>query len=150
MAVFWEHLGPIYWGQLKVSGLACTCPDESVVNGRMYLRFITPDSLKKYDLDYSEIYVTQKPSTDFDPMGVDEYLIEGKVIGKERVSETDPWNPVVEVNQWREINLLKDWLVKALFFLQIAIYGIIIKINKDIRTVHNIKQTGNRAAQPQG
>lgn len=58
---FRDYISPFHWGQLKVSGLACTCPDETVVGGRLYLRSITPDSLKQYELDYSEIYVTEPP-----------------------------------------------------------------------------------------
>lgn len=123
---FRDYLLPMQWGQVKVSGLACTCPDETVVSGRFYLRTITPDSLKKYDLDYSEIYVTEKPYTDIDPMGVDLYLIKGQVIGKKRVSEGDPWNPVVQITSWRELDILKDYAVKGLFFLQLFIFAIII------------------------
>ncbi|QHT69675.1 hypothetical protein GXP67_25020 [Rhodocytophaga rosea] len=57
--------------------------------------------------------------------------MKGKVIGKKRVSEIDPWNPMVKVETWREVNLLKDWFIKAIFFFQILVYGIIIKVAKD-------------------
>ena len=124
---FSDNISPIHWGQLKVSGLACTCPDEKVVSGQLYLRSITPDSLKKYDLDYSEIYVSERPSTDFDPMGVDLYIIEGQVIGKDRVSEGDPWNPKFKIIKWREVDILKDWGIKGLFFGQLFIWLIMIR-----------------------
>ena len=133
--VFRDHIFPIQWGQLKVSGLACTCPDETVVNGRLYLRTITPDSLKKFDLDYSEIYVTDKPYTDIDPMGADLYMIEGQVIGKDRVSEGDPWNPKFRVDKWREIDILKDWAVKGLFFTQLLIFGLVLSFTKNKKVV---------------
>ena len=123
---FRDYVFPIQWGQLKVSGLACTCPDERVVNGLPYLKNITPDSLKKYDLDYSEIYVTDRPHTDIDPMGVDIYIIKGQVIGKDRVSEGDPWNPIVRVDKWREVDILKDWVVKGLFSAQLIVFALLL------------------------
>lgn len=129
--VFRDYIFPMQWGQIKISGLACTCPDETVVNGRLYLRSITPDSLKKYDLDYSEIYVSKRPFTDIDPMGVDLYMIEGQVIGKERVSEGDPWNPKVRVDKWREVDIIKDWAVKGLFFGQLLIFFLVLTLTKN-------------------
>lgn len=124
--IFSDYISPIHWGQIKVSGLACTCPDESVDNGRLYIRSITPDSLKKYDLDYSEIYVSNRPYTDLDPMGVDQYMIKGRVIGKDRVWEGDPWNPKIEIESWRPLNWFKNILIKGLFFIQIIIFIILI------------------------
>ena len=124
---FADYISPFYWGQLKVRGLACTCPDEKVVNGHSYLKSITPDSLKKYALDYSEIYVSERPSTDIDPMGVDLYIIEGQVIGKDRVSIEDPWNPILKIDKWREIEFLKDWGIKGFFFAQLFIWLILIR-----------------------
>ncbi|GAA4300556.1 hypothetical protein [Nibribacter koreensis] len=122
---FSDYLLPIHWGQIKVSGMACTCPDEKVVNGSLYLKSITPDSLAKFDLSYSEIYVTKALTSTLDPMGTDLYMIEGQIIGKNRVSPTDPWHPVVLVTNWREVDLLKDWAVKALFGLQLFLLMVI-------------------------
>lgn len=118
---FRDYIFPIQWRQLKVSGLSCTCPDETVINGQIYLRSITPDSLKRYNLDYSEIYVTEKPSTVNDPMGADLYFIKGQVIGKDRVSENDSWNPLVKVEKWREVDIVKDYLVKLFLLMQLII-----------------------------
>lgn len=123
---FSDYISPVQWGSLKVRGLACTCPDETVVRGNTYLRMITPDSLKKYNLDYSEIYVTEQPTTDIDPMGVDEYIIEGEVIGKARVYEGDSWNPKFRVDKWRAVNIYKDWTVKLFLFVQLVVWGIFI------------------------
>ena len=127
LILFRDYISPFHRGHIKVSGLACTCPDESVVSGQLYLRTITPDSLKKYDLDYSEIYVTERPSTFLDPMGVDLYMIEGQVIGKDRVSEKDPWNPKFRVDKWREVDIIKDWGLKGLFFGQFIVWLIILR-----------------------
>ena len=91
------------------------------------LRTITHDSLKRYNLGYTEIYVTERPFTKIDPMGIDLYIIEGQVIGKDRISEGDPWNPKFRVDKWREVNILKDWCVKGLFFGQIIIWLIILR-----------------------
>lgn len=125
---FSDYISPIHWGNIKVSGLACTCPDETVIAGQLYLRSITPDSLKQYEMDYSEIYVTERPTTKIDPMGVDFYIIEGKIIGKDRVYEgSKSWNPKFRVDKWREVDIIKDWGIKALFFGQIAALLIIIR-----------------------
>ena len=128
---FHDYIFPIQWGQIKVSGLSCTCPDETVVNGQIYLRAITPDSLKQYNLDYSEIYVTEKPSTFNDPMGADLYFIKGSVIGKDRVSENDSWNPIFKVDKWREVDIFKDYLIKLLLFVELIIIVVYCrKLNK--------------------
>ena len=131
LILFRDYISPIHWGQIKVSGLACTCPDETVVSGQVYLRTITPDSLKKYDLDYSEIYVTERPYTDIDPMGVDLYIIKGQVIGKDRVSKGAPWNPKFRVEEWREVDIFYDWGAKGIFFGQIIIWLIFLRRAKD-------------------
>jgi hypothetical protein len=127
LIIFSDYISPFHWGHLKVSGLACTCPDVSIVGGNLYLRTITPDSLKKYTLDYSEIYVTERPYTKNDPQGVDLYIIEGKVIGKDRVSEGDPWNLKFRVDKWREVNILNSWGVKVFFFVQVLIWLILVR-----------------------
>ena len=127
LIIFRDYISPFHWGNIKVRGLACTCPDEKVLGGRLYLRTITPDSLRKFDLDYSEIFVTERPYTDKDPMGIDLYIIEGQVIGKDRVSNNDPCNPKIKVHKWREVNILKDWFIKGLFFGQLLILLILLR-----------------------
>jgi hypothetical protein len=124
--IFRDYILTFHWGQIKVSGLACTCPDETVVNGQLYLKSITPDSLKKYDLDYSEIYVTERPVTNFDPMGVDLYIIKGTVIGKKRVSEFDRWNPKIKVESWKEINLITDWGIKLFIMIELLVFVLLL------------------------
>lgn len=133
LVIFRDYISPIQWGQIKTSGLACTCPDESVLNGQLYLKAITPDSLKQYKLDYSEIYVTDRPSTKIDPLGVDYYMVTGQVIGKRQVSPSDSWNPIVKIDTWREINVIKDWTTKSLFLGQIFILLLITR--RQVKTV---------------
>ena len=130
LIIFRDYISPFQWGQIKFSGLACTCPDGTVDKGRIYLKIITPDSLKKYHLDYSEIYLTEKPFTDIDPMGVDQYIITGQIIGKDRVSEEDHWNPKMKVDKWRKVDFLKNLGVKGLFGFELLIFVIIIIKNK--------------------
>jgi len=130
--IFRDYILPFNWGQIKVSGLACTCPDETVVNGHLYLKSITPDSLKKYDLDYSEIYVTERPVTNFDPMGVDLYIIKGTVIGKERVSKFDRWNPKVKIEYWKEVSFVTALCIKILLLIELLIFGLLIMKRKTV------------------
>ena len=124
--MFSDYISIFSWGQIKVKGLACTCPDEKVISGIQYLKSITPDSLKLYEMDYSEIFVSERPSAGIDYMGVNEYIIKGEVIGKKRVSNYDPWNPYVKVTNWRETISLK-WLgVHFMFLIQLTIYPILV------------------------
>ena len=113
---------------LKVKGLACTCPDESVLKGQEYLKSITPDSLKAFNLDYSEIYVTERPSSFLDYMGVKTYLINGKVIGKKRVYEKALWNPLFQVNKWTEFDTWTIWAIRIIILIQIIIWTTYLKI----------------------
>ena len=54
--------------KIVVKGISCTCPDAEVISGKEYLKSITPDSLLKYNLDYSEIYFEEEISTASDLM----------------------------------------------------------------------------------
>lgn len=128
MIVFRDYILPFRWGDLKVTGLACTCPDERIVSGELYLRFITPDSLRNFEIDYSEVFVTEAPHTRIDPMGVDYYIIEGSVIGKRRIYENDPWNLVVKVDNWKEVDLRKDWGIKILLLVELVVFGLLLKL----------------------
>ena len=119
---------PYFSSHLIVKGLACTCPDETIMDGQAYLKTITPDSLKKYNLDYSEIYVTEMPCTNSDPMGVNQYIIKGKVIGKDRVSKDEPWNPKFRIDSWREHNIKMNYLIIGIFSMEIIIFGIFYMI----------------------
>jgi hypothetical protein len=125
LLLFRDYIFPIQWGQIKVSGLACTCPDETVQNGRWYLQAITPDSFKKYDLDYSEIYVSPKPASEGDWMGGETYMIQGQVIGVENDGST--WHPKVKVRKWWKVNEWVDRIVKILFGIELLILRRILK-----------------------
>lgn len=114
-----DYLAPLLWGRLEVSGLSCTCPDETVVRGHLYLRMITPDSLKQYDLSYSEIFVTERPVESPDWTGGWNYVIWGEVIGKARVSEGSSWHPVFRVDKWYQLNPILAVLSKVILVVEI-------------------------------
>lgn len=123
LLIFWDNLSPILWGQIKVSPLACTCPDMKVENGKYYLRSITPELYKAEGLDYSEVYLDWDFPEALDPLYHGQYLIKGEVIGRDKVYEGSlMWHPRIKVNEWKYINPLADYLVKILFIFQVVIF----------------------------
>lgn len=133
LALFRNYL-PFLSQKLIVNGIRCTCPDAEVISGKNYLKSITPDSLKKYDLDYSEIYFEEGISTSSDPMGVNQYIITGKVIGKESISEGDGhYYPLFEIENYSDAffhNILK-WIIRGLLIFEVvALYRMIKRKRK--------------------
>ena len=113
MMVFSDHISPFKWGELKVTGLDCTCPDLEINAGEIYLRTITPDSLKSEKINYSEIYLSEKSSATFPNESetssiFDPSVITGKVVGKRQIDGEKTWNLVFQVETWREIDILKE------------------------------------------
>ena len=138
---FYDYLSPFYWGRLKIDGQVCTCPEGAVIEGESYLRFITPDHLKKEDLDYSEIFLRGRPVSEWDIMGAGIYVIKGEVIGKDSVDDEPPWNLVFRVDYWREADI--DFVVKGSFFIQLAIWLILLQITrKTCRTIDVVTTIG--------
>ena len=125
--IFRGSLLPAKWGTVKVDGLACTCPDAAVLSGRLYLRASTPDSLRAYALDYSEVFLTQRPSTSTDRMGGKSYFITGRVVGKQRVSQYDRWNPVIQVEAWEPNYPFIKWGAVLLMLLTFAVWGFLMR-----------------------
>jgi|ERR1051326_1944790 hypothetical protein len=122
---FSDYLSPVMWGEIKVRGLACTCPDETVVNGSLYLRYITPDSLRRYEIDYSEIYTDNGViSVPGDPMGNELYIIKGIVVGKDRVDKGDLWNLRIKVKEWHHVNMIANLFVKFIFAFEVIILAV--------------------------
>jgi hypothetical protein len=122
VAFFRDYVSPFQWGQVKMNGQSCTCPNGNVISGQLYLWAITPDSLQKYDFDYSEIYLTEQPTTDIDVMGADAYIIKGAIIGKQRISEASLWNPIFRVDTFKEVDFFIDWAVKIFIGSQLLIW----------------------------
>lgn len=134
MMVFSDHISPFKWGELKVTSLACTCPNLEINAGEIYLRTITPDSLKSEKINYSEIYLTDdsfgkfknhnKAASIFDPS-----VITGKVVGKRQMDGEKTWNLVFQVETWREIDILKDLLIKVIFIFECLVFLILFSKN---------------------
>jgi hypothetical protein len=138
LITFRDYIAPVQWGQIKVRGLASTSPDMKVVNGRLYLWSITPDSLRQFSLDYSEIYGTIKPTSEVDPMGVDLYIIKGKIIGKDHENGGKVWNPIIKVEEWHEVNVLINIGIKVFVMVQIVILLIFYEKNRSRSNKTNI------------
>ncbi|MCK5538306.1 MAG: hypothetical protein KAI79_15880, partial [Bacteroidales bacterium] len=136
LIVFWDNIGIFQWGKIKVHGLACTCPDVSVDKGIIYLKSIVPDSLQQYNLECSEVYLDERPSTSIDPMGIEQYIIKGEIIGKRRVNKNDVWHPYLAVNEWYYIDNIKDTAIKLLILGQLILLLIIFSKRKtNIETI---------------
>jgi hypothetical protein len=129
LILFHDYVLPFYWGQIRVTGLSCTCPDKTVLDGELYLRFITPGSLKEYEFNYSEIFTRGADvSTKYDPMGTGVYILKGEIIDKDRVDDYGRWNPVFRVDEWREE--IFEPLTKILFLIQVVIWSILLFLTR--------------------
>lgn len=121
---------PFLSNKIVVNGISCTCPDAEVISGRAYLRSITPDSLEKYDLNYSEIYFEEGISTTSDPMGVHQYIVTGKVIGKESISEGDEhYYPLFRIDDYYDAflhNIFK-WIIRGLLLIELYVLYTMVK-----------------------
>lgn len=67
-----------------------------------------PDSLKKYDFDFSSLWITNKE--DFFKVMEEEYedyyTFTFKFYGKKRESDSGAWNPLVKSDNWQRIDTL--------------------------------------------
>ncbi len=113
----------LYFGQeIQANGLVCTCPDMAVISGEKVLKSCTPDSLKNQQLDYSEIWLTEQISTPNDLMGGKQYFLKGEVVGKQRVSAYDAWNPIVRVDALRVSEPVFDYVFRLFFLLELVVF----------------------------
>lgn len=132
--------GLIYLGQDKIVayGLSCTCPDVEIVWGRPLLKAMVPDELKPYNLYTGEAWLTGDPEvinlSDRTPTHP-YYIFSGKVTGKARVSEYDPWNPVIEMDVLYLIQDADVFVFEMFFYLEagLLLILIIIGVYKKIR-----------------
>jgi hypothetical protein len=120
--VIFKNYIPFLTNKIIITNQWCTCPDARVLSGENYLKTITPDSLKKYDIDYSEMYVKNEISTSSDPMGVEQYIITGEIIGKSSISEGDGhYYPLFRIDSYDLVffhNLLK-WFIRGLLLIEV-------------------------------
>lgn len=92
---------------LVLDALACTCPDYQVIQGSWKISSPLLDSLA--NLDKTEVYVTGEKNPFENPIVFyDMMLVEGEVVGVDRVSEGDPWNPVIQVTRWEHLGIWMD------------------------------------------
>jgi hypothetical protein len=125
LILFRNYLFPFLAKSIVVKGISCTCPDAEIIGGKSYLKSITPDSLLKYNLDFSEIYFTNRISTISDPMGVHEYMIKGDVVGKESISEEDNhYYPLFKIESYSETFLFEvvSLLLRILILFQLYLF----------------------------
>jgi len=99
-------------------GLFCTCPDVEIIRGRALLNSLVPENLQP--LYTGEAYLTGNPrvtTISFDGRRPTHpyYVFSGRVTGKARVSEHDPWNPVIEMET---LYLITD---EDIMFLQLLL-----------------------------
>lgn len=90
---------------LMLDAFACTCPDYNVVQGSWKNSSPLLDTIS--NLNKGEVYVTgmNNPWND-DPMTMYDFMLaEGEVVGVDRVSEGDRWNPVIHVTSWEHLGL---------------------------------------------
>jgi hypothetical protein len=128
--VLFRNYLPYLSHKIVVKGIKCTCPDAKVIKGEGYLKSITPDSLKRYNLIYSEIYFEKGISTSYDPMGVHQYIVTGKVIGKESISEGDEhYYPLFRIDDYYDAflhNIFK-WIIRVLLFIELIVLIAMVK-----------------------
>jgi hypothetical protein len=128
--VWFRNYLPFLTHKIVVKGIRCTCPDAEVISGQKYLRSTTPDSLKKYDLNYSEIYFEEGISTTSDPMGVHQYVVTGELIGKQSISEGDEnYYPLFKIDDYYDAflhNIVK-WIIRGLLILELFVMYRMVK-----------------------
>jgi len=92
---------------VKVPG-ECTAPDFDVIFGKEKIASQIPDSLKKYDFNYSSLWVTNRK--DFFEVREGEYedyfIFTFNFCGKKRESDSGAWNPLVKSDNWQKIDTL--------------------------------------------
>lgn len=117
---------------ILIKGQSCTCPHAKTIRGEEQLRVITPDSLLKYNLNYSELYFEDEISTPQDLMGVNHYEISGEIIGKRNTFTTDTFQyyPIVKLKSYKETIplVVSPWFLCILLISGALALFLIIKL----------------------
>jgi hypothetical protein len=107
----------------------CTSPDLDVIFGRKKIASQMSDSLKKYDFDFSSLWITNKE--DFFKVMEEEYedyyTITFKFYGKKRESDSGAWNPLVKSDNWQRIDTLVILGYISLIFISFILSTIYLK-----------------------
>ena len=132
--VLFRNYLPFVSNKIVVKGIRCTCPDAEVKSGASYLKSITPDSLRKYNLNYSEIYFENEISTTSDPMSVHQYIITGEIIGKKSISEGDGnYYPLFKIHDYYDAfsYTISKWIIYGLLIFELFALYAIVKRKRD-------------------
>jgi hypothetical protein len=130
IVMFWDYVSPFTYNQIEVESMMCTCPDAKVIKGEKYLKTITPDSLKRYNLIYSEIYFENRKTTQYDYMGAKKYIVKGEIIGKRNISEGSiNYYPLFRKDVYQEKFLFNifSWGLRGLVIIEFLVLIVLIK-----------------------
>ncbi|HEY1047870.1 MAG TPA: hypothetical protein VGF79_15625 [Bacteroidia bacterium] len=144
--VFSDVLMPIQWGRIIISGQLHSGPNAKLISGKCYLRWSMPDSLNARNIDLSQIQLMAVPNSASDPMGVDEYIVRGKIRGIFKESSNSPTYLMFEVVSYSYINPILKYSVLILFYIQLLLFIIILQ-NKPSK-INQAKRTENTAQKP--
>lgn len=128
--VLYKNYIPFLTNKIIITNQWCTCPNARVLIGKSHLKSIAPDSLKKYNIDYSEMYIENKISTPSDPMGAEYYIVTGEIIGKESISEGDKnYYPLFRIDNYHSLFLHKilRWFIWGLLLFEFFILFRLVK-----------------------
>ncbi|MEZ4788448.1 MAG: hypothetical protein R2811_00350 [Flavobacteriales bacterium] len=106
---------------IVLKALACTCPDYRIVLGSWKIDDPLLDTLSQ--LDRGEVYVNgahNRWNDDYRTM-YDYMVAEGDVVGIDRVSEGDRWNPVINVANWGHISEIDYFIRKWISLIGVAV-----------------------------
>lgn len=118
---------PIQWGRIKISGQLHSGPNAKLISGKCYLKNSMSDSLNARNIDLSQIQLTKVPFSESDPMGVDEYIVRGKIRGIFKESINTPTYPIFEVETYSYINPILKYCVLILFYIQLLLFIVLLK-----------------------
>lgn len=131
---FHNYLIPIQWGQIKIEEQSCTnCTNAKVVNGLWYLNYITPDSLKHHEIDYSSIEIVDMHYSSINLFQEKSpYYVEGNVVGlKSTKAGTHPIFKIESIIAYRLIDsFLSRFIFIGTFLYMIFSLFIVNRMNK--------------------
>ena len=129
--VFSDVLMPIQWGRIKTSGQLHSGPNAKLLSGKLYLKWAMPDSLRSKNVDLSQIQLIDPPYSDSDPMGVDCYIVRGRIIGTFRESSNTNIYLRFKVESFTLIHPIYKFIVMFLFYLLLLLFTLLIMKKQD-------------------
>ncbi|SHN60494.1 hypothetical protein [Desulfovibrio litoralis] len=143
-----QILWGLYFVQDKIIAetQSCTCPDVHIIWGQKHIDASIPEELKQYDFDTTEAYLEERRERaiplflNFQPV-YPIYVFTGTVIGKDRVSEHDPWNPVIKADK---IYTTGEQEIQILFILQGIILFILLLTYTVLRKLWSVVKSKSK------